>query len=52
MHRSWLMMPADVTIVSGRADAYWEEHGTKHKGTHVNLAVQRDKKPLVQEVGS
>ena len=38
--RSRLMMPADVKIVSGRADAYREEHGTRRKGTHVNLTVQ------------
>ena len=45
--RSRLMMPGDVTIVSGGVDAYWEEHGTKRKGTHVHLVVQRDN---VQEV--
>ena len=40
--RSRLMMPADVTIVNGRADAYREEHGTRRKGTHVSLMVQHD----------
>ena len=33
--RARLMMPAEVQIVSGRANAYREEHGTRRKGTHV-----------------
>ena len=36
------MMPANVKIVSGRADAYRVEHGTRRKGSHVNLTVQAD----------
>ena len=40
--RARLMMPADVQIVSGRAEAYREEHGARRKDTHVSLTVQAD----------
>ena len=41
--RSRLMMPADVKIVSGGADAYREGHGTRRKGTHVSLTLDSQK---------
>ena len=38
--RAHLMLPAEVEVVRGRANAYREEHGTRRKGAHINLTVQ------------